>query len=187
MSIQAQHFGSAVGIARHAEVQKVCKESGSHPAQPPPRAVVGATPCGPQPLSECLEHTLTSAHLNSQCQREWWNLEFCSCFSVARYQSTYDRLAANRVSCNCYYLGCSNPGERCAICKSNQLALPSKRSKGERNGWDFQKPVMPASTATFPWCSSYTIRQDRCETKEHLLELIGCRSGNVTQCLLGPP
>lgn len=51
--IQAQHFGSAVDIARYAEVQKVCKECGSHQDQLPLRAVVGATPCGPQPLSEC--------------------------------------------------------------------------------------------------------------------------------------
>lgn len=94
-------------------------------------------------------------------------LEFHSCFSVTGHQSTNARLAANKVSCNCYYMGRNNVGERCAICKSNQFALPSKRSKGERNGWDFQKPVMLASTATFPCCSPYAIRQDRCEAKEH--------------------
>lgn len=134
MSIQAQHFGSAVGIARHAEVQKVCKESGSHPAQPPPRAVVGATPCGPQPLSECLEHTLTSAHLNSQCQREWWNLEFCSCFSVARYQSTYARLAANRVTVTVTIWAAAIEGRD--VQSANQTSLPCLVKDPKGKGMD---------------------------------------------------
>lgn len=178
-------------MARHAEVQKVCKGSGPHQAQLPPRAVVGATPCGPQPLSEFLKHILVSACTSEFPVPEGMVvihlafLEFHSCFSVTGQQFTNSRLAANKVSCN--YLGRSNAGERCAICKSNQFALPSKRSKRERNRWDFQKPVMLASTATFPCCSPYAIRQDRCEAKEHPLELTGCWSGNVTQCLLGPP
>lgn len=54
--------------------------------------------------------------------------------SVHRRQT----LAANMVSCNCYYLGSSDPEERCAICKSKVFALPSKRSKREGSNGIFR-------------------------------------------------
>lgn len=88
--------------------------------------------------------------LSPQCQRGMVVIHLAFLLlhgriAVHRHQT----LAANTVSGNCYYLGLSDVGETGTMCKSNLLALPSGRSKGERNRWDFQKPPVLVSTATF--------------------------------------
>lgn len=132
---------------------------------------------GTEPPCKCSKHTLTCEHTfespvpkgnsgNPSSFPAAPLLLLRGRISVHRRQT----LAANMVSCDCYYLGSSDPEERCAICKSKPFALPSKRSKRERKQWDFQKPPALASTATFPCCCPFAIKQGKPGAKERPLE-----------------